>query len=901
MKILSMILASAAVLAADDAVIQGSVSPMPLHSDMVEELRSQGKLDEVTGAWKDFNVQTNVMNLAPDIKKPVTSGSGIAILVDFEDNKADTVNHPPAEYDTMLFSVGLFPTGSMKDFYIENSYDTFKFSGEVSPHPDSGRGWHRIAGSYDYWSLNYGFNHSAELAQAAVAAADPYVDFGDFDNDGPDGIPNSGDDDGAIDAVYIVHAGPGYEENHCGKIWSHMSGTYYETADVSVNGGNIRLERYSHQPEEKCSGALVHMGVFAHEYGHILGLPDLYDYDYDAKGVGDWSIMASGSWNNSGHSPAHFDAWCKYKLGWVEPEVVTDFEINAEFPAVEFTPKVYKLWTDGDTNSRFFFLAENRQKLGLFDYRLPGEGLLIYHVDDLANNNDRQFIPGVHTNPFQHYRVAVEQADGSFDLERNVNDGDPSDPFPGFYGRQEFAGFMPYPTSRDYFNEDTKVGVLSISSSDSVMYANLDVGRHLPYFKFLSVRQFGPGGRIEPGEAGTVVITVENVWGAASNLEAELEIDHDKIDVTKSMVVLGEVGEAETVSNMTDPFQVSVAADAPAFMEIEARVVLTETTTGAKQGFNFPLVFGWPGLLVVNDAEDEPSLGVYTRILDDLNVPHEAATPEDLEYLQDMLLVEGIHDSVLIWFTGLKQNTLSGDEEQLIEEFLNRGGKLILSSQNLGEDRGTSPFYTNVLHAQYVTANEADIIIKGTGATLLAGTDEEIAVAPAYGTSKDGISASQGALPVFTYEDGNAAALSVEDGSTQIVYLALPFEGMSGNPNMVITQETLMARMLYWFGYEYLGVSEPGNHLLTDEMKIASSVVRAGEPGLARLSLHAPSRVELTVFDASGRRIAAKSLGILDDGEHGIEIPTTSLAAGVYFIEARTNETNLTTRLVVVN
>jgi hypothetical protein len=124
---------------------------------------------------------------------------------------------------------------------------------------------------------------------------------------------------------------------------------------------------------------------------------------------------------------------------------------------------------------------------------------------------------------------------------------------------------------------------------------------------------------------------------------------------------------------------------------------------------------------------------------------------------------------------------------------------------------------------------------------------------------------------------------------------------MTGNPNLVITPQTLMARILYWFGYDYLGVSEPVAGQLADEMKIASSVVRAGEPGQVRLTLQASSRVQLSLFDTSGRRIDARSLGILDRGHHGIEIPTASVPAGVYFVEARTSNSNLTTRLVIVN
>lgn len=900
MKILSVfVLCITSLFASGGVAKQGPILPMPLHPDMVEELRASGELAKVAQAWKDFNARAVFHSLSIPAA-PVTSGSGIAILMDFYDNKADTLHHPPAAYDTLLFSEGIWPTGSMKDFYIENSYGQFEFSGEPSPHPSSGRVWHRLAGSYDYWSEYYGFEHSQEMAEEAVKAADPYVDFARFDNDGPDGIPNSGDDDGAIDALYVVHAGPGYEENHCGRIWSHMSATYYETNDASANGGKIRLERYSVQPEERCDGLLINMGVFAHEFGHILGLPDLYDYDYDSKGAGKWSIMAAGSWNGGGASPAHFDAWCKSKLGWVQPVRVTDYETNAELPAVEFTPVVYRLWTDGDTVGRQYFLVENRQKLGLFDAKLPGEGLLVYHVDEAKRNNNDQYIPGEHSS-YHHYRVAVEQADGQFGLERNLSSGDPGDPFPGTWRRREFYTHLPYPTSRDYFEEDTRVGVLDITDSDSVMYAHFDVGKNLPYFRFISTRQWGgDNARIEPGEEGTLVVTIKNLWGAVDNLEGELFVNSKAVTVTKPNVSFGSIGEEETGSNASDPFILTLSPEVPGYLETEARLTLREGVTGFEQTFSFVLMLGWPGLLVVNDASDEGLSLIYDAILDNLGVPNEHATSEDLLALEDMLLASGTHDSVLVWFTGQEAATLSESEEALLEDFLSSGGKLICSSQNLGEDRGSSSFYRDFLYAEFETPNQSEIVIKGAGNNPIVGADEQVAVAAAYGTSKDGIYATGDAFPILLYSDGNAAAIAFEDTTYQLVYLAFPFEGLVGNPYMVLTKEAFMGRVLRWFGYD-LGIAEQPSRSSVCGIEILSPVVRAGDAAVMYISLAEGRNVELALYDALGRRVSAKSLGFLEQGEHTVRIPTTGLTSGVYFVGIKTEKGNWTSRFVLLN
>ena len=864
-------------------VTQGPVLATPLHPDFAEELKASGELESVLTEWKEFNEKHTVTALLAQ-PEPYnwTSGAGIAILVDFEDNPADSLKHSPAAYDTLLFSEGVLKSGSMKDFYIENSYGKFAYSGKTAPPQENGRTWYRLEGSYDdYWSRNRGFRYSGEMAQSAVAAADPDIDFGLYDNDGSDGIPNSGDDDGFIDAVYVIHAGPGYEEG-CGKIWSHMSVTEYETNDNSANGGKIMLRRYSMQPEEKCDGSIIHMGVFAHEYGHILGMPDLYDYDYNSHGTGKWSLMSGGSWNGNGRSPAHFDAWCKYKLGWIEPIEVSDFEIAAQIPAVEYSPVVYKLWTDGDKTSQEYFLVENRQQMGLFDSRIPGSGLLIYHVDELQDNNDLEYIPGVH-NPLHHFRVALEQADGKFGLEYYQSPGDQGDPFPGSSNRREFAGFQPYPTSRDYFEEDTKVGVLAISSSDSVMYANLDVGRNLPYFSLLDVRQSAESGRIRPGEEGAIEVTLANTWGPGSSVYAELEIEHPSVTVTDYSSMLGDVEEQDTIDNSSDPFGVYLEADAPENLELIATLTIRKTGLGILQELEFSISFGWPGLLIVNDASDENLTEIYTSTLENIGITYETLTSDDLSEIEGLLLSSGVRDSVLVWFTGQESSTLNPQEQNLISSFLSSGGKLIISSQNLGEDIGSSQFYSDVLDAEFKTPSEPDIIFSGAADNPITSTDEQVAVTGAYGTSKDGIAPRGSASTIFTYSSENSAAIVSEDGSAQVVYLGFPFEGIGGDPNILLSKEKLMGRFLSWFGYD-LGITEEDIETESTAIKLITPLVSKNESASVLLSLSRPDRVHLELFDVTGRSVSSHDLGFLQSGVHTLQFKTNNLPSGVYFL-----------------
>ena len=106
---------------------------------------------------------------------------------------------------------------------------------------------------------------------------------------------------------------------------------------------------------------MVHIGVISHEFGHALGLPDLYDIDYSSSGIGRWGVMSGGSWGGNGGSPwypVHFSAWCKTTLGWVEPTVIAEGSVALTIENVEEHPTIYRM--DGEGSGSEYFLFENR-------------------------------------------------------------------------------------------------------------------------------------------------------------------------------------------------------------------------------------------------------------------------------------------------------------------------------------------------------------------------------------------------------------------------------------------------------------------------------------------------------------------------------------------------------------
>lgn len=198
-------------------------------------------------------------------------------------------------------------TLSFSGYWDEVSAGLLHVEGTVSP-------WIRLSNSARHYlpESHYGwaqFGRTPELRIEALRAADDSIDFSAFDNDGADGKPNSGDDDGFVDFVAFVYALPCPTRSRAGAIWPHRAAMMpVDTKDESVLGGKIKVADYVILPavDPQTCGPM-HIGVLAHETGHALGLPDLYDYDGSTQGIGAWGLMGTGS-HSARYSPAHLSA-----------------------------------------------------------------------------------------------------------------------------------------------------------------------------------------------------------------------------------------------------------------------------------------------------------------------------------------------------------------------------------------------------------------------------------------------------------------------------------------------------------------------------------------------------------------------------------------------------------------
>jgi immune inhibitor A len=390
--------------------------------------------------------------------------NALVLLIDFNDNLYTYASH---EFDSLIFGENQH---SLRDYYTEVSHGLFTISKQSDV-----AGWFRAPENYSFYvGSEYGLSdpypyNAQGLVVAACMLADPYVNFAQFDEDAND----------TVDALFVVHAGPGAEETgDVHAIWSHqwqLSNTNTGCPGAYLTNDGVYVDYYSMEPErfETVTGRIT-VGVFAHEFGHILGLPDLYDYDNSTYGIGIFGLMGAGSWGQEtsadlpGSSPSHCCAWSKYQLGFVSPIEIDRIGISKRegesVPPAATSATAYRLledpggpdwqWLGGNGE---YFLVENRFRTG-FDVSLPGDGLLILHVDDTQTNNDNE----------NHPLVGIMQGDGDEDFLLD-NWGSAADLWKNSaYG----FGDTSKPASFDYNGNPTGVWVYDIGSADSVMTAS---------------------------------------------------------------------------------------------------------------------------------------------------------------------------------------------------------------------------------------------------------------------------------------------------------------------------------------------------------------------------------------------------------------------------------------------
>lgn len=399
------------------------------------------------------------------------------VMFRFKDTPTGQYARDTTQYDSTLFGAPP-PNGkpySLRTFYEEMSNGLFSIQGRAAGWValDSNEATYTGApGScvnpFGGTTCNGLFSPDATtrmhngLAEA-LSKIDATVDFSQYDDNG----------DGIVDAVLFLHAtmdGACHNSTN-NHLWSHRWAINYVTNDPRPGGGgNIVVSDYILQSGLGSPGggvcdssAIMPIGTAAHELGHILALPDLYDVGGTTQGIGEWGLMGAGNYTKP-ESPTRYDAWSLQQMGWAtvvpltapgtysvgpEPTADTVFYVDVQPPNPE--PEHY--------------LIENRQRVQSDSavIRLHGGGgLMIWHIDDsyacMIN-----ICSGNGVNAGSIHGVALEEADGLRQLwcEVSCNRGDGGDPYPGTSGNRAFS-FSTDPAATRNF--DTSFAGIAIDS-----------------------------------------------------------------------------------------------------------------------------------------------------------------------------------------------------------------------------------------------------------------------------------------------------------------------------------------------------------------------------------------------------------------------------------------------------
>ena len=364
---------------------------------------------------------------------------GLVILVNFSNSKFAAANTQLAMDDLMNSSSYTYngATGSVRQFFSDQSDGQYKpYFDVVGPVTLTNNVAHYGANGSDGNDVLPG---DMVVEACSIANANYGVDFTQYDNDS----------DGEVDFVYLIYAGKGEADGGADNtIWPHnwsldgaryWNNCSYTTAQSRFDGKYIN--NYACSGELSGAGARTGIGTIAHEFGHVIGLPDLYDIDYgqnyeNESTPGKWHIMDNGSYNNSGKTPPNYTIYDKYFLGWKTPT-------NPGNTAQTLTLKAagtdgynaYQITTSGNsllaaTNTNTVYYIENRQKSG-WDAYLPGHGLVIWKImynQSVWNDNAPNATPGT-------IRYAVVSASGA-----TTGIGTAADPFPGTKKKTRWEG-----------------------------------------------------------------------------------------------------------------------------------------------------------------------------------------------------------------------------------------------------------------------------------------------------------------------------------------------------------------------------------------------------------------------------------------------------------------------------
>ena len=337
------------------------------------------------------------------------SPRSLVILVNFS-NKSFITPNPKQAFTDLLNKENYSEngaTGSARDYFKMSSFHQFTPQFDVV-------GPFTLANTLEFYGENNANDDDRRpqemIIDACRLADNNGVNFANYDLDA----------DGIVDNVFVFFAGNNEAEGAPkNTIWPHR----WNVGNFNNKFDNKAIYNYACTSELKGSAGSTKSGIgtFCHEFGHVLGLVDYYHTTDDKPTLENWSIMDAGAYNNNGRTPPLYSAYDRFELGWIAPTVLTT-PTNILLKPLQSSNRAFLISeTDQhnlqgrNPNPNEYFILENRRKTG-FDAFLPGEGLLIWHINYNQNawdNNSPNNYTGNSQTAASHMRVYLQPLVGN--------------------------------------------------------------------------------------------------------------------------------------------------------------------------------------------------------------------------------------------------------------------------------------------------------------------------------------------------------------------------------------------------------------------------------------------------------------------------------------------------------
>ena len=395
-----------------------------------------------------------------EIGDPYLPQRGLIILTNFKDRKFKKEN-TKAQMDSLFNGLNYTYNGAYKS---AAQYFNDQSNGLYCPHFDV-VGPVELDSCYAYYGKNDAAGNDRYIGDVIIescrrAKAQYNIDFRQYAQAKPT----------EVDLVFVIFAGYGENEIYDGDHdclwpmqWTLNDAFYYKyvsprfTKDsATIDGVKINMFAYTNELQYFNDDARCGIGTFCHEFGHVLGLADLYNSSYSPNIPRYWHIMCEGCYNDNGNLPPSYSPFDKFFFGWATPTQVQDSQtvvLPADGKTYAYMTEHDSVWTSATQyNDSTVYYFENRQQTGwdAQSAQLDGHGLLVWKVkfnkSAWKDNN-----PNGNTNAL---RYTVIPSSGKTAVGSNNNDT-----YPGNKGVTSFTPF----TNRAPITIEEKEGVITLN------------------------------------------------------------------------------------------------------------------------------------------------------------------------------------------------------------------------------------------------------------------------------------------------------------------------------------------------------------------------------------------------------------------------------------------------------